>query len=492
MKLHQIIPTILLTLALLACEEHVDNLLTGNLSGVVLFQSDYSPMSEVRISTHPYTENVTTDENGRFSISNIPTGEYNVIATKAGYKSQSISITIAHNKETDVEMELVRSLTSDNAPEFSETYAPLNNATLPTVNAEFHWQTTKKNDSVWYQLLLYESGASNNPLSFENLKDTFLVVNNLKFKTWYYWQVYAQNDAGKTFSEIRQFRTMDFPSNRILYAAKTNETNQLFVADSTGANPVQITNNQHHIWNARINKQKTKIAFQSSSDMTPYLYTMDLDGSNVKKLTTFQIGGNFHHKIEYDWAPNGSFIMFSSFNKLYRINPDGTGLIVIASAPEGKHFREVVYQPNGSGLVTILTGNTVKNRQIYTINTNGSNLQMLYNNGQYAIQGLSMHPDNNRLLFSMDMSGNESETGRLLDARIMELHISSGTLTDRSSLKDNGTNDLEAIYSPDGGKIIFTNGLNTASATPSIWIMYTDGRFRKNILPGGFNPYWFD
>ncbi|GAO30108.1 carboxypeptidase-like regulatory domain-containing protein [Geofilum rubicundum] len=492
MKLHHIIPAILLSLALFACEEHVDNLLTGSLSGVVLLQSDYSPLSEVRISTHPYTENVTTDENGRFVIEKIPTGEYNVIATKAGYKSQSITITIAHNKETDVEMELIRSLTSDNAPEFSEAYAPLNNATLPTVHAEFQWQTTKRNDSVWYKLLIYESGSSNNPLSYENLTDTFLVVNNLKFKTWYYWQVYAENDAGQTFSEIRQFRTMAFPSNKILYAAQAEESNQLFIADSTGANPVQITNNQHHIWNARINKQKTKIAFQSSRDMTPYLYIMDLDGSNVKKLTTFQIGGYFHHKIEYDWAPNGSYIMFSSFNKLYRIDPDGTGLIAIASAPEGKHFREVIYQPNGSGLVTILTGNTMKDRQIYTLNTNGSNLQLLYDNNQYAIQGLAMHPDNNRLLFSMDMSGNESETGRMLDARIMELDISSGVVTDRSTLKDNGTNDLEAMYSPDGGKIIFTNGLNTATATPAIWIMTQDGRYRNNILPGAFNPYWFE
>jgi TolB protein len=177
---------------------------------------------------------------------------------------------------------------------------------------------------------------------------------------------------------------------------------------------------------------------------------------------------------------------------LYRINPDGTGLIAIATAPEGKHFREVIYQPNGLGLVTILTGNTMKNRQIYTINTNGSNLQMLYHNDQYAIQGLAMHPDNNRLLFSMDMSGNESETGRMLNARIMELNISSGTLTDCSSLKDNGTNDLEAAYSPDGGKIIFTNGLNTATATTGVWIMYQDGRFRINIMPVGFNPFWFE
>ncbi len=492
MNLLKSISTLLLILTFFACEEHVDNLLTGTLSGVVLFQEDYSPLSEVRITTHPYTENVTADKNGRFTINNMPTGEYNVIATKSGYKSQSITVTITHNKETDVEMVLPRSLSSDNAPVFSENHAPLNNAQLQTIHAEFQWQTMQKNDSVWYKLLLYESGASNNPLSFESLTDTFWVVNNLKFNTWYYWQVFAENDAGQTFSEIRQFRTMAFPSNKILYAAKAGESYQLFVADSTGSSRVQITSNLHHIWNARVNKQKTKIAFQSSQEMTPHLYVMDIDGSNLKKLTTFQVGGYFHHKIEYDWAPNGSYITFSSFNKLYRINPDGTGLIAIASAPEGKHFREVIYQPNGSGLVTILTGSSMKDRQICKLNTNGSNLEVIYRNDQYAIQGLAMHPDNNRLLLSMDMSGNDSETGRMLDARIMELNISSGTLTDLSIRKINGTNDLEAAYSPDGGKIIFSNGLNTATAMPDIWITYEDGQYRKNIIPGAFNPFWFE
>lgn len=492
MKMRKIIPSILLSLFIFACEEHVDNLLTGTLSGVVLFQDDLSPIPDVRITTHPYTENVVTDDKGHFSIPNITTGEYNVIATKSAYKSQSITVTITHNKETDVEVILPRSLSSDNAPEFSENHAPLNNAQLETVHAEFQWQTIKKNDSVRYKLTLYESGASNNPLYFENLKDTFLVVNSLKYKTWYYWQVFAQNDAGQAYSEVRQFRTMAFPSNKILYAAKKNETYQLFVADSTGTGSVQITSKPHHIWNARVNKQKTKIAFQSSQEMTPYLYVMDIDGSNVKKLTTFQTGGNFHHKIEYDWAPNGSYITFSSFNKLYRINPDGTGLIVIATAPDNKHFREVIYQPNGMALITILTGTSMKDRQIYKLNTNGSNLEVLFENNQYALQGLSMHPDNNRLLFSMDMSGNDSETGRMLDARIMELKTISGSLTDLSIRKTNGSNDLEAVYSPDGGKIVFTNGLNTSTAIPDVWVMLVDGAHRKKILSGGITPFWFE
>ncbi|WP_132432604.1 carboxypeptidase-like regulatory domain-containing protein [Natronoflexus pectinivorans] len=473
------------------CEERLETPLTGKLKGYVIDNVNFDPIPDVRVTTHPYSESVRTDETGMFYIENIHEGEYNVIAGKSGFKSQSVTISVLHNQTTDVEIMIEKNLTAEHAPAFTSKHWPLNNSNQNSTKITISWQA-ENTDSTFYDLLVYESGHFGNPMIYTNLEDTFYHINNLKFETWYYWQVQAYNEAGRVFSEIRQFKTQSFPKNQILFSRVENELSQLFVTDTLGANIIQITNSKHHIWNAKINNQRTRIAFESTQNIAPQLYTMNLDGSDVKRLTTVPIGSYFHQKIEYDWAPNGSHLVFTSFDKLYRINPDGTGMQVLAVAPEGSHFREVIYKPDGSGLFVMIIGNTIKNRQIYSFNANGSNMQQVYKNSDYAIQGLAVHPDNVHILFSMDMSGTDSPVGRMLDAKIYRMNTNSGQLTNLSQGKSSGTNDLNAMYSPNGGHIVFTNRSNSTTAIGSIKMMNPDGSRRKKFIGDADYPYWFD
>ncbi|MFO8002413.1 MAG: carboxypeptidase-like regulatory domain-containing protein [Marinilabilia sp.] len=481
----------MLLLLVAGCEDTIDSSLTGTLSGRVLDKAEMMPLEGVRISTNPYSEVTETDSNGVFVLEDVKEGEYNVIASMNGYKSESLTVNVNFEETTDVELVMAKSVAAGEALKFTDVFTPVDEEVLNQLMATFSWQM-EEDDSLSYDLILFESGNSGDPLVYENLTDTFKVVEGLRFSTNYLWQVRAKSTNDDVYSEVRQFRTPSLPSNQIMFSEMTDEVLQLFVADSLMEAPVQVSYNKHHSWNARVNHQKTAIAFQSSRDVESRLYVMNMDGSGMRRLTDFQTGGYFHHKIEYDWAPNGSHLIFTSYENLYRINADGTGLEVIATAPDDKHFREVAYSPDGEDIYTIVLGNHVLDRRIFRMDGDGSNMSLLYEDPGHALAHLDVSPDRRSLLFSKDVSGYVSTTGRLLDARIFELDIQEGTVEDLSQRKESGTNDLQAVYSPNGGRIVFVNSLNTLTATPSLWMMDVSGDHRSRIRVGGQLPYWFE
>ncbi len=478
-------------LTFFACEDTIESPLAGTLTGRILDKETMLPLSDIRISTNPYSDVAETDSSGFFQIDEIEAGEYNVIASHNGYKSESVGITIHFHEITDVEIVLEEIAAPDLTPSFTDSFTPLENGEMYDLEVLFSWQI-EETDSVLFDLIIYENDEKAEPVIYENIEDTLLLVDDLRFSTTYFWQVVARRGERDAYSSVHRFSTTSFPYNRILYSQLRNEVMQLFVCDSAGENNSQISFKNYHVWNARLNSQRSSIAFQSTRSIESHLYVMNPDGSDIVGLTAFQPGGFFHEKIEYDWAPNGSHILFSSYQNIYRINSDGSGLKVIATAPEGKNFREVVYSPDGSTIYTIVVGSEVLDRQIYSMNQNGGDLSLLYEDPGFSLASLAVSPDHKYLLFSKDLSGHVSSTGRLLDAHIFQLTIADGTTKDLSGGKPSGTNDLSASYSPDGGYIVFTNSRNTLTAAPTVCTMYNDGSHRRDLIGGGYTPQWFE
>ncbi|MFW5890576.1 MAG: carboxypeptidase-like regulatory domain-containing protein [Marinilabiliaceae bacterium] len=485
------IALLFLLLLTMGCEDTIDSGLTGTLTGRVLEQETMMPLEGVRISTNPYSDVTETDSSGYFILEDVKEGEYNVIASKSDYKSESLTINVFFEEETDVEMVMSKSVKADDSLEFTGTFAPEDQELLEGLEVTFSWQMNTT-DSVSFDLIMFEPGVPDSKTVYENLPDTFQTVSGLRFNSSYYWQVRAKAPFGDVYSETRSFYTPSLPSNQILFSQETEEVLQLFTGDSLMEAPVQVTHDKHHTWNARVSPGKTAIAFQSSRDVESRLYTMNMDGGNAQRVTSFQIGGYYHQKIEYDWAPNGASLVFTSYDNLYRINPDGSGLELIAKAPGGKHFREMAYDPNGDAIYAIVLGNVATDRQIYQMDSNGDDLELLYEDPGYALAHLDVSPDGNKLLFSKDVSGYVSTTGRMLDARIFELTISNGETRGFSDKKESGTNDVQGVYAPHGGQIVFVNKRNTLSAPPNLWIMDIDGNRREKIRAGGSLPHWFE
>lgn len=66
----------------------------GAIIGIVIDGETEEAIGTVNISTTPATEAIFTDEGGRFSFEDIPTGNYTIQARKSGYSSTSVSVSV--------------------------------------------------------------------------------------------------------------------------------------------------------------------------------------------------------------------------------------------------------------------------------------------------------------------------------------------------------------------------------------------------------------
>ena len=69
-----------------------------SVSGKVIDYNSEMPVTGALISIGDEYKNIPTDDKGFFKIENIPSGNYDVKISMAGYKSEIIKLTIAQNQ----------------------------------------------------------------------------------------------------------------------------------------------------------------------------------------------------------------------------------------------------------------------------------------------------------------------------------------------------------------------------------------------------------
>lgn len=78
---------------------------TGNVSGIVLDASGKAVLNAT-VFTEPATLSVRTDKDGKFAISNVPLGQYEVVATGTGLKSSGAKVAVMPGKESAANFKL--------------------------------------------------------------------------------------------------------------------------------------------------------------------------------------------------------------------------------------------------------------------------------------------------------------------------------------------------------------------------------------------------
>jgi len=84
--------------------EMVNPELYGSVNGVVINSENNSGLIGVSIETTPATEAILTDNNGNFKLTKIPTGTYQIRASRPNFKSKSVSITVRENANTTAKL----------------------------------------------------------------------------------------------------------------------------------------------------------------------------------------------------------------------------------------------------------------------------------------------------------------------------------------------------------------------------------------------------
>ncbi len=144
------------------------------------------------------------------------------------------------------------------------------------------------------------------------------------------------------------------------------------------------------------------IAFVSDRTGIPQLFSMDLDGKNVKQLTNLLEGA-----CQPDWSPDGMQLIFTSPCKsivayprqytktsIYRMNADGSGQTSLTKVPGGDF--DPAWSPDGKSIA--VTSMQDGRQHIYIMDANGDNRRLLSIAGGVDYQP-RWSPDGQQIVF---------------------------------------------------------------------------------------------
>ncbi len=478
-----------------ACEEgRIEPELYGAISSMVVDDLSGQPLAGVKVTTSPATTTVVTDTLGKAFFDKVPDGAAIVRAELNGFIAETESVTVYDSDTVNVVLRMRKATSANQLPIAPALLAPAHLSTnLPTDSVQLKWRAAtdaNTNDKLTYQILLTAPGAPTDTV-VSQLTDTCYTLRNLQFGTHYTWQV-VTTDTSKTpvYGQVWQFSTRPIPDNPILFVRRTNGNYQIWSANTSGKDQVQLTKGPGNKWRPRRNPQRTRIAFLSDAGITTGLYTMQVNGTDVQRLTTFPVGGVNDTELDFCWSPDGNRILFMNGNKLYSIGANGAGLMLFATAPTGFQFTEVDWNANTNQVLARLTGANIYESVIQRYNANGTLVGIEVNDRPGSEGGPAFNITGDRFLFTTDSSGLNSADGRQLDATILIRTVGSNVEIDASIQKMPGTNDLDPRYSANGAQIIFVNTDNTGLGQRDIYVMSLSGTNRKLLISDGEMPDW--
>ncbi|WP_461442618.1 carboxypeptidase-like regulatory domain-containing protein [Maribacter sp.] len=488
-----------------ACsEEPIDESTFGTLTGKVVAKGDNTPLPNVKISSTPVSTTVFTDAEGNFEIGEVQSGEYSIQAELSDFKTAFEAANILEGKTVNIVFELDSLEVNNLVPLTPMLLFPEDGATNIGTQAEFAWSSSQNDDDDINYTLELRNGATNEIETFGDLKDTTLLVDNLAIGKNYFWQVTASDGVNTSVkSPLAGFSTDGGTSNRFLYVRDIAGNNIIFSGgepvgnddEELNQNELQLTPSNTNSYRPKKDNTVNKIAFLRSVGAETHIFTINTDGTGLTQVTeAVPVAGFRQEEVEFTWYDNGAKLYYPSFNKLYSINADGSGLEVVYSTAMGVLISEVAVNP-ANDLVALKTNNLDGyNARIVVVDVDSDSEVEVVSNGQNGgMGGLDYSADGNRLLFTRDVSGVENAEYRQLDSRVFEYNLTDNSTSEIDTIKESGTNDLDPKYAPDDGAIIFVNTSNDGISEKRIYrtVDNNSNNIRKEpLFTDAFMPDW--
>jgi hypothetical protein len=485
--------SLVFALLLFSCsEEKLPEIQYGTVSGKVVKSDTFEPIANVKVFSSPNSSIVFTDENGNFTILDVLVGDYSFQAKKDGYITKFEAATVTMNANTEIVFEIDLSTSDNKPPNAPQLVSPANNAVNQNIQVDLSWTGTDPEDDVLTYQVILKNEANNDEVIYNDITDTTLTINNLIYGVKYFWQVTSYDGINDiVYSQVSAFTVSDFPETRFLYVRKIGQNNVIFASDENG-NEIQLTDESTNSWRPRRNNQANKIAFIRSDGGQNHIYTMNLDGTNIFKVTnSIPIAGFNSDYVNFCWNTNGSQIIYPNFDRLYKINTNGSGLTQVYQTTNGKLISECDWSNDSSKIALKVNNLNGYSAEIFIINSNGIFMSQVITPVVGAIGGLNFSVSGQKLLFTRDISGFESPTYRQLDTRIFEHTFISAVTTELITEKPAGTVDLDVRYSPNEAEVIFVNTSNDFTSTRYIQ-KYLIGTLssRETLFTGTTMPDW--
>jgi TolB protein len=481
----------LLMLVLLGCTEEtfVEPRLYGSVSGKVLTLAGKAPLKNVLVRISPSGKTITPDSLGNFRADSLLVGKYSIQTTVDKYKTDLTSVEVEDGKTTTVYVFLVPDNNQNKSPLVPTAVTPANRSTDVPLSTKLAWKTSDPDrDSLRYSVILFKEGQNTNVPIVTDLHVDTLMINNLEYASTYYWQVITSDSINKpVYSEVWSFKTRPVPDFPYFFTRQINQNSQIF--SSNGTETIQLTTYGGN-WRPIASPNREKVAFISNVNTDPHIFISNRSGGEVKKVTVVPIAGVSLMDLSFCWSPDGTELLYPNYNKLYAVRTDGTGLRVVAEAPGGRFFAGCDWTAQGNKIIARVTGSSAYDNELYLINPGNGGLSRLVSGRPGKMGNPDFSVDGTKAVFTLDVSNFQNNEGRQLDSRIFIVDVSNGVASDISTSKAAGNNDLDARFSPNGARIIFTSTSNDGFSPRNIYSMDISGNNRTELLQNAEMPYW--
>ncbi|TDE15706.1 hypothetical protein E0F88_12450 [Dyadobacter psychrotolerans] len=470
-------------------ETFVEPKLYGSISGKVLTLADKTPLKNVLVRISPSGKSITPDSLGNFRADSLPVGKYSIQTTVDKYKTDLTSVEVEENKAAAVSVFLIPDNNQNKSPLLPTVVKPAIKATGVALSTVLAWKTSDPDkDSLRYSVILFREGQSTTVPIAMNLHADSLIVSNLEYESTYYWQVITSDSINKpVYSEVWSFKTKPVPDFAYLFTRQINQNSQIF--SSNGTETIQLTTFGGN-WRPVVSPNRERVAFISNINTDPHIFISNRVGGEVKKVTVLPIAGVSLMDLSFCWSPDGLELLYPNYNKLYAVHADGSGLRVVAEAPAGRFFAGCDWTSQGNKIIARVTGSSVYDNELYLISPGTGVLNRLVTGRPGKMGNPDFSVDGTKAVFTLDVSNFQNNEGRQLDSRIFIVDVASGVSSDISINKTTGNNDLDARFSPNGAKIIFTSTSNDGFSVRNIYTMDLNGVNRTEILQNAEMPYW--
>ena len=328
---------------------------------------------------------------------------------------------------------------------------------------------------------------SNNPLGNDTWASwsqdgTQLIFNTTRDGDW---NIYKMNADGSGQIPI----TFD-PSDEWYAEVTTIDSSDIYVMNEDGTAKVNLTNNKFTDKNPAFSPDRSKISFESKRPANIQIvfesnkddedhfeiYTMNQDGTNLKRLTFFTKG--FEQNRAPKWSPDGQKIVFRSNrdgnNEVYVMDADGSNQTNLSNHGAGDNYPS--WFPDGTKI--LFNSERVANKEIYVMDADGSNKENLTNHPNQDLDP-SISPDGTKIVFYSQRDGNR------------EIYVMDADGGNQTNISNHGADDVEPSWSPNGNRIVFSSSRDGGNY--NLFIVNADGSDLTQVTDSpdeDRNPSW--
>lgn len=139
------------------------------------------------------------------------------------------------------------------------------------------------------------------------------------------------------------------PNGRVAFTSAPGGNREIYTVEPDGSGLRRLTTNVRDDYDPVFSPDGRSIAFVRGAER-PELFLMRADGGGVRRLVRWRAGGGFAPS----WSPDGSRLVFVSYARrgaaLKTIRSDGTGLVQLPT-PVGWFYDDPAWSPNGRSLI---------------------------------------------------------------------------------------------------------------------------------------------